>query len=353
LLFNELFKTELYRVVSVVFRINHEHWLNKYDGGSVIDVCACAGTFDSVRFLNLGQFVGSGHIYAKFNWSIIISCVIELEVHLKEFFALLRLFCRLLALSSAIRTLELIIVIFKISICLLSILPSAELFFLKDQVGMIALYRMLGVNIEVINAHRLGVFCQLDIVEVCRLLVDVMDHYQVVSDLHLVQGSTSLYLDTLTVFESVLWVKLMYENFACLGTQVQHYGLVIQSSNKYLMLILPFIIQTSREKALVLVAVVSNATHLEVVFASIRTIKHLQIFVEYSWGYRNISKCLGRSLPKTKRLLSKAHLDRSGSLRAPTSHRGLRVHCTLSLGTLNTVAVFSTCLVLLIGDICI
>jgi len=180
-----------------------------------------------------------------------------------------------------------------------------------------------------------------------------MDHYQVVTDLHLVQGSTSLYLDALTVFESVLWVKLMYENFACLGTQVEHYGLVVQGSNKYLMLILPVIIETSRENALALLAVVSNAVHLEVVLAGIRTVKHLQIFVEYSWGYRNISKSLGRSLPKTKSLLPKAHLDRSGSLRAPTSHRGLRVHCTLSSGTLDTIAVLITRLVLLVVDICI
>ena len=185
---------------------------------------------------------------------------------------------------------------------------------------MIVGLRKLSVNIEVINAHWLGVFCQLDIVEVCRLLIDVMDDYQVVSDLHLVQSCASLYLDALTVFESVLWVKLMYEDFACLGTQVEHYGLVIQSSNKYLMLIPPVIIETSRENALALIAVVSSAVHLVV---GIRTVKHLQIFVEYSWGYRNISKSLGRSLPKTKSLLPKAHLDRSGSRRAPTSHRGL------------------------------
>lgn len=173
---------------------------------------------------------------------------------------------------------------------------------------MIALRRKLCVNIKVVNTNWLRVFRQLDVIEVRALLLDVVDDDQVVCDLHLVHGIAFLDLDALTVFESHLWIQLVDEDFTCLGAQMQHYGFVIQCSDQNLMFIPPVTVQASWKG----VVWVCTAVDLEIcILARVWSVKHFQVFVEYSWCYRNISECLSCAFPKTKGLLPKAHFDSS------------------------------------------
>lgn len=78
----------------------------------------------------LRLLVSSSNVYAKIDGSIVISCVIELEVYFKVLFALLRLVLRFLTLGGAAWALESVIV--KLSACLLSILAHGQLLFAEN-----------------------------------------------------------------------------------------------------------------------------------------------------------------------------------------------------------------------------
>ena len=104
---------------------------------------------------------------------------------------------------------------------------------------MVVILRKRGIDIEIVNADRLTVLCQLDVIQVCALLVKIVNHDQVVDDLHLVQAVTLLYTDTLRVLEVVVRLQLMNVYLARIGTQMQHDCLVVEARDEELVLTAP------------------------------------------------------------------------------------------------------------------
>ena len=43
--------------------------------------------------------------------------------------------------------------------------------------------------------------------------------------------------NALAIFEGHLWIKLIHKDFSCNWTQMQHYGLIVEASNKELVLV--------------------------------------------------------------------------------------------------------------------
>ena len=97
---------------------------------------------------------------------------------------------------------------------------------------MVVLRGILRVNIQVVNAHWLGILSEFNIVQISGLLVDVVHYNEVVSDLHLVQEAAPLDLYALAIFECILGVQLVNENLTCLWAQVEHNGLVVKGCNE-------------------------------------------------------------------------------------------------------------------------
>ena len=115
----------------------------------------------------------------------------------------------------------------------------------EELVGVIMLKAVLRINIQIINTDWLVVLSQFNVVEIRTFLIDVMHDDEVVHNLQLVQvllGND----DALAEFKLVLRIKLVEENLACLGREMEHIGFVVQRGYKYLMLV-SFVIQTRGE----------------------------------------------------------------------------------------------------------
>jgi len=97
---------------------------------------------------------------------------------------------------------------------------------------VVFLQGILSINIQIVNAHWLGILSEFDVVQVGGPLVDVVDYNEVVSDLHLVQEAAPLDLYALAIFECILGVQLMNENLTCLWAEMEHNGLVVQGCNE-------------------------------------------------------------------------------------------------------------------------
>ena len=118
----------------------------------------------------------------------------------------------------------------------------------------------------------------------------------------------------------------MYENLTSLWRKVEHYSLIIQGGDQYLMLMLLVVIYSARESSVILIC---HAISVHFIIFII-TVEHFQILIEYTWCYLNICEGLGCAFPEAKSLLPKRHFYGRASLGAPTSNRCLSVHCTLS-----------------------
>lgn len=106
---------------------------------------------------------------------------------------------------------------------------------------MIVFITVLSINIQVINQYGLRVLRQLDIIHVGTFLVNIMNHDQVIYDLHLMQDITSRNLNAVLVFELNIRVQLMDKYLASMRAKMEHYAFVVEACNEELVLH-PFLI---------------------------------------------------------------------------------------------------------------
>lgn len=161
LLLDQLLEAELHREVPVVLRVDDEHWLNENDGVRIIDVVFGASLLLLSIFSRSRRLVclrrTSVHVDAHFDWTVIISRVVELEVDFDEFLALLRRLHRLSSSESVAWTPKLIIVV--LLLCTCSTIAQGLQLLVEQLIRVIVLGAILSIDVQVVDANRLSVLC--------------------------------------------------------------------------------------------------------------------------------------------------------------------------------------------------
>jgi hypothetical protein len=163
------------------------------------------------RFFNLR--LSTVNINAYWNGTVIAARIIKLEVHFEVLFALLII----LSFWCWVRIILKLLFSFSFNPHIINVIQSLNLL-IENLIRMIKFLSILSINIKIILADRKIVLSKLYIIYVGWFLINIVDNYQIVNDLHLVQSITSLNAYAQIIFECDIWVQLMDKNISCLWT---------------------------------------------------------------------------------------------------------------------------------------
>ena len=153
---------------------------------------------------------------------------------------------------------------------------------------MIVIFAEFGFYVQVVHATGLIILCQLNIIKIGTLLLNIMYDNQIINNLNLVDILCNL--DAHAVFESHGGVQFVDEDFASQRRQMEHHRLVVEAADEELVFAL-LVVEAAWELALLGAADFFGGGLLLVVFSRLH--EHFEVFVEDAWSDLDVGEGLG------------------------------------------------------------